>query len=275
MTPPTFYRPLLGLAAAVALLMAPAPSRAQQEAQFVKLDTNKDGAIDRAEFRSARLRDFRTVDANRDGSISRREFIERDAGGRYTLRALRTRRFVDMDKNGDDRVSRAEYVAFGDILFARVDVDGNGRVTRVEFLNPRRAPTTTTGDDGSAPLPPGERGAPADDGSDPRRGAFTALDTNADGVITRRELDTARTRTFRDLDGNGDGMLSAAEAITRMGRGAARRFAVLDVNKDGVVTMTEFLEAGRDLLVRSDVNKDGRVTWAEFKATTPLRRPPR
>ena len=68
-----------------------------------------------------------------------------------------------------------------------------------------------------------------------------------------------------------DDATSAAEAITRMGRGAARRFAQLDANKDGFVTLEEFLAAGRTLLVRSDRNGDGRITWVEFKATTPVR----
>jgi Ca2+-binding EF-hand superfamily protein len=258
------------LVAVLALCLAAPPAGAQQEAQFVAIDVNKDGAIDRAEFQAARLADFRTIDANRDGSLSRIEFVERDAGGQFTLRALRARRFEEMDRNGDGRVSRAEYVAFGTVVFARVDLNGDGRVTREEFLNPRRAPPTKPGDDTAAPLPPGEGGAGRDSGSDPRRPGFTALDLDADGVITARELDESRARAFRELDADGDGRLTAAEAITQMGQAAARRFAQLDVDKDGFVTLQEYIAAGRVLLTRSDVNKDGRITWEEFKATTPL-----
>lgn len=258
---------LLSMSAAILTVSV---ASAQQEKQFVALDVNKDGAIDQSEFRRARLRDFTTIDSNRDGSLSRTEFVDRDAGGRFTLRALRARRFLDMDKNGDGKVSRREYIVFGNIVFARVDQNGDRRVVRAEFLNPRRAPSATTADDGTAPPPPGARRG-GGSGSDPRRGAFTSLDINGDGVITAAELDAARRKAFNELDSDNDGKLSAAEAITRMGRSAARRFAQLDTNKDGVVIIDEYLVAGRAVLARSDRNQDGQVTWPEFKATTPLR----
>jgi Ca2+-binding EF-hand superfamily protein len=115
-------------------------------------DTNRDGAVSRAEFDAAisanqarrnaeaganRDRLFAALDANRDGSLSSAEMAAaparhkgnrgggmgpmRDGGGRPNL-----------DTNNDQKVSLAEWLARPEPLFDRGDANNDGRVTREE-----------------------------------------------------------------------------------------------------------------------------------------------
>lgn len=87
---------------------------------------------------------------------------------------------------------------------------------------------------------------------------FERIDANHDGVVTRPEMQAARSRMFDRLDANHDGMLTAAEAQAaqaRMRQRAARfsrlaampdqgsRLAGLDRNGDGLVSRDEFVSA--------------------------------
>lgn len=67
------------------------------------------------------------------------------------------------------------------------DTDGDGKVSRAEFLASAKA---------------GKR--------DPAK-RFIRLDTNGDGMLDKMEIDAMLSRRFKRLDTNGDGQLSAAE----------------------------------------------------------------
>lgn len=82
---------------------------------------------------------------------------------------------------------------------------------------------------------------------------FDYVDTNHDGEITKAEMEAARVRAesrsggaarqtqdggaFWRLDGNGDGLISRAEAAA----GAERRFNAADTNHDGWLSKGELL----------------------------------
>jgi Ca2+-binding EF-hand superfamily protein len=102
---------------------------------------------------------------------------------------------------------------------------------------------------------------------------------------TRASVTQTIDTSFRQIDTNGDGTLSAAElgvAETRMmqQRLAAVRarveaeFTKLDTNKDGQLSKAEFMAAapaappasdGAKPLAELDKNKDGKVTIDEFR----------
>lgn len=88
--------------------------------------------------------------------------------------------------------------------------------------------------------PPGMKGS---------HGAFGLLefDTNADGKITKAELDTNLKTRFGEIDANKDGTATREEAKAAMeGRRAtmeAARFTALDTDKNGQLSAVEFAAA--------------------------------
>ncbi|MDB5697238.1 MAG: signal transduction protein [Alphaproteobacteria bacterium] len=122
-------------------------------------------------------------------------------------------------------------------------------------------------------------------------------DVNGDGAVTLAEMQQSAAQRFQKLDVNHDGKVTQAERDARRaefagkrgghrehgadgvgehrGRGGhgghdgphrGERFAALDANHDGVVTLAEFTAPAAERMQRIDANRDGKVTLAEFAA---------
>lgn len=125
-----------------------------------------------------------------------------------------------------------------------------------------------TGSSGNAEAREGHYGAHHGD-----RPSFEMLDTNADGQLTRAELEAHRTARFTAADSNGDGMLSVeelqAQGAERAAKRAVRMMEHLDANSDGQLTQEEMAQGRRGggmerMFGRVDADEDGVISKAEF-----------
>jgi len=146
-----------------------------------RADANEDGAVTREEYDASRAARFNALDANDDGQLTRAE-----------MRAGRE----EHSRRGGRR---------GAYRFEGADVDGDGNVSRDEFLaRPIRM--------------------------------FERLDTNDDGIINTAERPQRdRMDSSRRADADDDRFVSQAEYAAR----SAERFDRLDANDDGRITRAE------------------------------------
>lgn len=105
---------------------------------FTRLDANGDGQLDAAELRQARAQRFERLDINRDGVVTAAEQAE--ANNRMfrkaeALEGAMAIRFEALDADGNGKLSREEFVdSPGGGLAARLDKNGDGKVSKAEFM---------------------------------------------------------------------------------------------------------------------------------------------
>ncbi|MBI3480939.1 MAG: EF-hand domain-containing protein [Nitrosomonadales bacterium] len=101
---------------------------------------------------------------------------------------------------------------------------------------------------------------------------FKDMDSNGDGMVSKAEFDAAHDKHFKDMDSNGDGKLSPEEMRAghkeMLEQGKNKRFDAADINHDGALTREEakkmpMLSKHFDEV---DANKDGKVTREELDA---------
>lgn len=215
---------LLAAIAGGAAVAAPQADTATRTHARMDLDTNKDGAIDRAE--AAKLprfaAKFEQLDKNGDGRLGADERPQwhgkRGHGGkRHGMHGGMER----LDKDGDGRISRAEFDA--------------GKAAREQRMAQRDTK-------------PGRTEGKARHAFD-----FAAADGNRDGYLVRSELRAYHERQrpqreaefakrsaerFAAADINKDGKLSKLEVGEKMPR-LEKSFAWMDDNRDGFLSQEE------------------------------------
>jgi hypothetical protein len=109
------------------------------------------------------------------------------------------------DGDGDGRVSKAEYIARADGRFGKMDKNSDGKLSADEL----------------APPPPAD-GAAAPAGGGMRSRMIERLDTNHDGMISIDEYRAGVAERFDRMDANHDGFLDQGEmtAMRERARGA-------------------------------------------------------
>ena len=97
-------------------------------------DADGDARVTKAEIEAGVRRSFASVAAGADtiGYIAFADWAERYLGNRSALPSP-----FETDRNGDDRISLAELEAKFAEVFARMDVDKDGVLTRAELLTIR------------------------------------------------------------------------------------------------------------------------------------------
>lgn len=234
--------------------------RAMRQA-FQRYDTNQDGVITQEEVDAASLERFGSI-AGADGSVTLEEYtaawIERSA-------RPRVRAFQRLDLDGDGNVTRAEFDTASDRAFARLDRDGNGELTRQAQ---RTADSAGQSQRGGSNRGEGQRRM---GGGRHHGGGVVALmerfDLDKDGKITRAEFDEERARSFGDTDADGSGSITLEEFATfwqdRNARRIVRGFQRLDTDGDLSVTQDEYTARSKNFVERNDRNGDGVVTRAD------------
>jgi Ca2+-binding EF-hand superfamily protein len=180
--------------------------------------------------------------------------------------------FARLDRNRDGVIDFAEMRRARDGWVAQVDRNGDGRISRDEFLT-------------APPHGAGGRVSPLHRAR--RAKVFARIDMNRDGAIDAAEREASLKRWFARRDLNNDGRLSYEELRAarkrwlawrgtvpqrRAGRqsgpqGDARRrrgIARFDRNADGVISFAELRAARADRMEAIDRNRDGRVSYDEF-----------
>jgi Ca2+-binding EF-hand superfamily protein len=218
----------------------------RQTMRFAPMDANRDGRIQRREWRGS-AQSFRVHDWNNDGVLSGDE-VRQGAVRPRDLNDFDPRRgreymdwteeaFADLDHNRDGRITRNEW-HYDSESWIRADRNRDNVLTRREFV--------------------------VDVASDlDREDRFEYLDANDNGRIDRVEWHGSRDG-FDWLDRDGDGTLSRAEVVGEE-TADADVFASLDYNRDGRLAQDEWHWSRRSFL-RQDANRDGVVSREEFSA---------
>jgi Ca2+-binding EF-hand superfamily protein len=123
-------------AALLILLTTPALAQMRAEGIFERADANNDGSVTREEFTAARAARFAKLDRNSDG-------------------------YIDSDDVPKRLAARRQKQGGGDFMVGQFDTDGDGKVSKEEFIN---GPTL----------------------------AFDRADTNKDNVLDAKELAAAK-----------------------------------------------------------------------------------
>lgn len=152
------------------------------QAGFNNLDHNRDRKIARNEWHYD-VETFRRVDRNRDGALDQAEFLGQDDWDDD-----RGDNFDDLDMNNNGRVERSEWHG-GAAAFTALDRNKDGVLSRFEVVGGQE----TTGDtwDQFADLDYDRNGTIARDEWHWSRATFDTRDVNRDGVLSRREFEVA------------------------------------------------------------------------------------
>ena len=155
--------------------------------------------------------------------------------------------FGDVDENHDQKITKPELVSFLSSIVKEYDVDKDGKAKRAEALTSRAK----------------QRASKA-------QAKFKKKDANADGFLSSGEASMS-DKKFKRLDKNKDGRLSSAEYLEDKkedegSKGPGKKFELLDVNHDGVITATEAKAVAAKAFEKADKNKDGAITSAELVA---------
>jgi len=226
--------------------------------RLMQMDTNKDGAIGKDEWKG-RPEAFARIDKDKNGSLSKAELegIARDMRrrGQWKNRPADAL-FRRMDKDGDKRISAEEWTMRAE-LFAKFDADGDGFIVAAEVM-PKR----------------GRRGARYDVGSGKDSAAFLQrYDKNGDGSVDKSEF--AHERRFKEIDADGNGVLSRAEVEQSLDKVRSEQsldfIERFDLDRDGKVTREEFTGPAR-VFESKDSNFDGVIDESDLTKTSTKRK---
>ena len=209
-------------------------------------------------------------DANGDGRISLDEYLAA-AGAHFQQIDAQNRGAVNADQIAGSPKAQARIERRAEGLVKHLDTAGKGYVTRDEFVAAAKTRFAKLDHNGDGKLTPDELSFAGKGGQRAQAGQrrFDKLDSNHDGAVTLEEYVAAANAKFTELDSAGNGKVTADEianspkAHERAQRVATHVAKRLDTNADGMVSREEFLAAARQRFARLDKNGDGFISADE------------
>jgi Ca2+-binding EF-hand superfamily protein len=117
---------ITGVAAAGGHAMAAEPYLPKAQKSFDRIDLNKDGKINLAEFTPVAEKRFLGIDVNKDNAVSTAEI---DASLQAALERRRNRIMANLDADKSGSISRAELDKYIEAMVAGADTDSDGGVS--------------------------------------------------------------------------------------------------------------------------------------------------
>jgi Ca2+-binding EF-hand superfamily protein len=226
------------------------------ERMLKKWDANGDGRISLDEYLAAAKSRFQQIDTQNKGGVTAAQ-IANSPSARKRIERRAQAMVKHLDTAGKGYVSHDEFIAAAKARFAKLDRNGDGKLTPDELAMLRKGQGANDRAQSGERSPFGQQ-------------RFDKLDANHDGVVTLNEYIAAADMRFKAFDVAGNGRVSAEEiasspkAQERAARVAERIVKRLDTNGDGVVTEDEFLAGARQRFARIDSDGDGFIDASEI-----------
>lgn len=136
-TSKTAARALAGLAALATLAFTAHANPGKSDAEFAKMDINKDGRISSDEHAAGAKQMFDAMDANNDGDVTTAEMDaahERVTGAKANRAEISAAEKIKViDKGRDGILSAAEHATGSQAMFKKMDTNKDGYLSRDEL----------------------------------------------------------------------------------------------------------------------------------------------
>jgi Ca2+-binding protein (EF-Hand superfamily) len=124
------------LACALSLTLVPlALAGGDKDKKFSKMDADGDGRISRMEHMAGAQQMFAEMDANRDGFVTAAEMESKGMkhGEHERGEMSASEKIREIDQNSDGRLTSVEHVNGAEKMFAKMDKDGDGYLSKEEM----------------------------------------------------------------------------------------------------------------------------------------------